>query len=107
MRRNSGLIIQHSALCWGEATTTILYLSLTIAMVVAGARVEAQQPQKIPRIGYLAGTSPATESTRTEAIRLALRELGYIEGQNITIEYRYAEGKRDREPQFASELVSL
>jgi len=107
MRRNSGLIIQHSALCWGEATTTILYLSLTIAMVVAGARVEAQQPQKIPRIGYLAGTNPATESTRTEAIRLALRELGYIEGQNITIEYRYGQGRVAPLPELAADLVRL
>ncbi len=47
------------------------------------------------------------ESTRAEAIRLALRELGYIEGQNIAIEYRYAEGKRDREPELAAELVRL
>ena len=47
------------------------------------------------------------ESTRSEAIRLALRELGYIEGQNIAIEYRYAEGKRDRLPELAAELVRL
>jgi putative ABC transport system substrate-binding protein len=50
---------------------------------------------------------PAHESTRSEAIRLALRELGYIEGQNIAIEYRYAEGKRDRFPELAAELVRL
>ena len=50
---------------------------------------------------------PASESTRSEAIRLALRELGYIEGQNIAIEYRYAEGKRDRLPELAAELVRL
>ena len=49
----------------------------------------------------------ATESARSEAIRLALRELGYIEGQNIAIEYRYAEGKRDRFPELAAELVRL
>ena len=66
----------------------------------------AQQPKKVPRIGYLAG-SAATESTRTEAIRMALRERGYIEGQNIAIEYRYAEGKRDRLPELAAELVRL
>ena len=59
---------------------------------------EAQQPKKVPRIGYLSAADPATESARAEAIRLALRELGYIEGQNIAIEYRYAEGKRDRAP---------
>ena len=47
------------------------------------------------------------DSPRAEAIRLALRELGYIEGQNIAIEYRYAEGKRDRDPELAAELVRL
>ena len=68
---------------------------------------EAQQPKKVPRIGYLSSHDPATESTRSEAIRLALRERGYIEGQNIAIEYRYAEGKRDRLPELAAELVRL
>ena len=68
---------------------------------------EAQQPKKVPRIGYLSPGEPASESTRAEAIRLALRELGYIEGQNIAIEYRYAEGKRDRFPELAAELVRL
>ena len=67
----------------------------------------AQQPKRVPQIGYLSSSDPATESTRAEAIRLALRKLGYIEGQNIAIEYRYGEGKRDREPQLASELVRL
>ena len=67
----------------------------------------AQQPKKVPRIGYLSANDPATESTRAEAIRLALRALGYIEGQNIAIEYRYAEGKRDRYPELAAELVRL
>ena len=59
---------------------------------------EAQQPKKVPRIGYLSTTDTASDSARAEAIRLALRELGYIEGQNIAIEYRYAEGKPDRAP---------
>ena len=68
---------------------------------------EAQQPKKVPRIGYLSSTDPASESARAEAIRLALRELGYIEGQNIAIEYRYAEGKLDRLPELAAELVRL
>ena len=67
----------------------------------------AQQPKKVPRIGYLSAVDPARESTRSEAIRLALRELGYIEGQNIAIEYRYAEGKLDRLPELAAELVRL
>jgi len=67
----------------------------------------AQQPKKIPRIGYLSRFDPATESARAEAIRLALRERGYIEGQNIAFEYRYAEGKLDRAPELAAELVRL
>jgi putative ABC transport system substrate-binding protein len=69
--------------------------------------VEAQQPKKVPVIGYFSSTDPATESTRAETIRLALRERGYIEGQNIAIEYRYAEGKRVRLPELAAELVRL
>ena len=69
--------------------------------------VEAQQPKKVPRIGYLSNSDPATESTRSEPIRAALRELGYIEGQNIAIEYRYGEGKQDRYPELAAELVRL
>ena len=71
------------------------------------ALAEAQQPKKVPRIGYLSSFDPASESARSEGIRLALRELGYIEGQNIAIEYRYAEGKRDRDPELAAELVRL
>jgi putative tryptophan/tyrosine transport system substrate-binding protein len=68
---------------------------------------EAQQPKKVPRIGYLSSQDPARESARSEPIRLALRELGYIEGQNIAIEYRYTEGKRDRYPELLAELVRL
>ena len=72
-----------------------------------GAEAQAQQPKKVYRIGYLSQFEPARESSRSEAIRLALRELGYIEGQNIAIEYRYAEGKPDRFPDLAAELVRL
>jgi len=67
----------------------------------------AQQPKKVSRIGYLSSFDRSGESARAEAIRLALRERGYIEGQNIAIEYRYAEGKRDRVPELAAELVRL
>ena len=76
-------------------------------LVVVGAVAQAQQPKKVSRIGYLSACDPASESARSEAIRLALRELGYIEGQNIAIEYRYAEGKLDRLPELAAELVRL
>ena len=82
-------------------------VALAVAFAMCGAVAEAQQPKKVPRIGYLSSLDPASESTRAEAIRLALRELGYIEGQNIAIEYRYAEGKLDRLPELAAELVRL
>ena len=66
----------------------------------------AQQPKKIPRIGHLAGSSSANPA-RTEAFRQGLRELGYVEGKNIVIEWRSAEGKSDRLPALAAELVRL
>ncbi len=78
---------------------------LTTLLLTATPPAQAQQQKKVPLIGYLAGTSPATESLRFEAIRLALRERGYIEGQNIATEYRYAEGKQDRYPELVAELV--
>jgi putative tryptophan/tyrosine transport system substrate-binding protein len=84
----------------------VLWLMVTIALATVSI-TEAQQPKKVPRIGYLSTSDAATESTLLEAIRLALRDLGYVEGQNIAIEYRYAEGKRDRFPELAAELVRL
>jgi putative tryptophan/tyrosine transport system substrate-binding protein len=61
---------------------------VAVVLLALGMAVEAQQPKKVPRIGYLSSFDPATDSTRSEAVRRALRELGYIEGQNIAIEYR-------------------
>jgi putative ABC transport system substrate-binding protein len=84
-----------------------LSLLIAVALVAFAVIVEAQQPKKVFRIGYLSNTGAATDSSRAERIRLALRELGYIEGQNIAIEYRYSEGKRDRAPELAAELVRL
>jgi putative ABC transport system substrate-binding protein len=69
--------------------------------------VRAQQPTKIPRIGYLAGTSASAIADRVEAFRQGLRELGYVEGKNIIIEWRYADGNADRERELAVELVRL
>jgi putative ABC transport system substrate-binding protein len=85
----------------------ILALALSALLFVFGALAEAQQPKKVFRIGYLSNTDLTHESARLEAIRLALRELGYIEGQTIAIEYRYAEGKPDQYPELAAELVRL
>ena len=82
-------------------------LALVAAFAMCGAAAQAQQPAKIPRLGYLSPLDAARESSRAKVIRQALRELGYIERQNIAIEYRYAEGKRDRQPELAAELVRL
>jgi putative ABC transport system substrate-binding protein len=68
---------------------------------------EAQQPTKIPRIAYLAGSSLSAAAARTEAFRQGLRELGYIEGKNIVVEWRFGEGKADRVPRLVAELVGL
>jgi putative ABC transport system substrate-binding protein len=73
---------------------------------MCGAVARAQQPAEIPRIGILIPSS-ASSSARVEAFRRRLRELGYVEGKNITIEYRYAEGKLERLPDLAAELVQL
>jgi putative ABC transport system substrate-binding protein len=67
---------------------------------------EAQQAKKVFRIGYIAGRTPSTD-TDVEPIRLAMRQSGYIEGQNIVIEYRYTDGKRDRYPELFADLVRL
>jgi putative ABC transport system substrate-binding protein len=68
---------------------------------------EAQQPTKVPRIGFLAATKPAAVAARVAAFRQGLRELGYAEGKNIVVDYRYAEGNADRERELAAELVRL
>jgi putative ABC transport system substrate-binding protein len=87
--------------------TKIISFLLATLLLVSIHLAEAQQPKKVTRIGYLSSFDPASDSDGTEAIRLALRELGYIEGQNIAIEYRYTEGKRDRYPELLAELVRL
>ena len=86
--------------CW----SSILVVAALLAVAVLA---EAQQPAKVPRIGYLAGITAEAQSARIEAFRQGLRELGYVEGKNIVIESRYAEGKSDRLPTLAAELVRL
>jgi len=80
--------------------------AIVVALTVCEARAEAQ-PAKIPRIGHLNAPSLSALAARTEAFRQGLRALGYLEGKNIVIEYRYAEGKLDRLPALAAELVRL
>src|SRR6266498_4177218 len=81
---------------------------LFVVILLAGSVIaEAQQPAKIPRIGFQLDSSPSTVPARLEAFRRGLRELGYIEEKNIVFEWRSAEGKPDRRSELAAELVRL
>ncbi len=80
---------------------------LTIALLSVAPLAEAQQAKKVHRIGFLVPGSSATFSARIEALRQGLRNLGYVEGKDIVIEYRYAEGKLERLPNLAAELIRL
>jgi putative ABC transport system substrate-binding protein len=84
-------------------TVTVLISVLCFALRTA----QAQQPKTIPRIGYLSVLSPSSDSARIEAFRQGLRDVGYFEGQNISIEPRYAQGKLDQLSDLAGELIRL
>ena len=89
----------------------ISVLTLCAMLFALSCSASAQQPKKVRRIGYLSSADAARDSARAEAIRLALRTLGYVEGQNIAFEYRYAEGELDRLPAlrpswYVSRLIS-
>src|SRR5262244_2061103 len=84
-----------------------LLLALGALLFAFCVSVEAQQPTKVPRIGYLDATSPVAASARIGVFRQALREFGYVEGKSIVVEYRWAEGKIERVPNLAAELVHL
>ena len=87
--------------CWGVA-------AISLGSVFGAASVRAQQPVKnLPRIGYLSASSLAAIASRTEAFRDGLKDLGYVDGKNISIEYRYGDGKLDRVPALATELMRL
>ena len=81
--------------------------ALCASLLALSHSAEAQQPKKIPRIGYLFANFPTTSPARREAFRQGLRELGYVEGKDIFIEYRYAEGKLGRLSELAAELVQV
>ena len=85
----------------------IYRIALCTMLIALSLSAEAQQPAKIPRIGYLTASALSAQSARIEAFRQGLRELGYVEGKNIVIEWRSAEGKLDRLPALAAELVRL
>lgn len=84
-----------------------LLVILVLGALAASLAVEAQPAGKVYRIGFLGAASPSQLAGQMEGLRLGLRELGYVEGKNITIEYRWAEGKYDRLPALATELVRL
>ena len=85
----------------------VLSLLVVVVLLAVAVIAEAQQPAKVPRIGFLTVASASAIAARHEAFRQGLRELGYVEGKNIIIEYRHAEGKPDRLPAVAAELVRL
>jgi putative tryptophan/tyrosine transport system substrate-binding protein len=86
---------------------TLFCIALSAVLLALTLPAGAQQPTKVPRIGFLNTNAPAAFTTRTEGFRQGLRELGYVEGKNILIEYRYAEGKLDLLPSLAAEIVRL
>jgi len=81
--------------------------AIVLTFAFGGILAQAQQPAKVARIGFLSSLSPAAVSARMDAFRQGLRELGYVEGKNIVIESRWAEGKTERLPELAAELVRL
>ena len=95
--KDSALITQHSVLCF----------ALCAMLSALSSVAQAQQQGKVSRIGYLSSGFPSTNPEFREAFRQGLRDLGYVEGKNIFIEYRWAEGKFDRVPELAAELVRL
>ena len=87
------------------AVTSIL---VVVVLLAVGMTAEAQQPTKVPRIGYVTETGDfSSPSPNLEAFRQGLRDLGYVEGKNLVIEFRSAEGKPDRIPSLVAELVQL
>src|SRR5437016_11757509 len=107
------MIVSATAVCVIASSTrcamkkaTLLSILVVAVQLAGGVIAEAQQPKKIPRIGFLAAT-PSASSDRTDTFRQGLRELGYGEGENIIMENRRAEGQFERLPDLAAELVHL
>ena len=87
--------------------SSILFFAFAAWLFPFCVFVEAQQPAKVPRIAYLGGASPSAIAYRTDAFRQQLRELGYVEGKNVIVDFRYAEEKLERLPSLAGDLVRL
>jgi putative ABC transport system substrate-binding protein len=85
----------------------LLSILFVVALLAVAVIAEAQQPKKVSQIGYLSAGQVKETGARYEAFRQVLRELGYVEGKNIIIEFRSADGKFDRLPALAAELVRL
>jgi len=102
--RSQRLVISRS---WEKPRKKIIHLALSAILFALCAPAEAQQPGKIPRIAYLAAGTASQQAAQLEDFRRGLRELGYVEGKNIVIEWRWAEEKFDRLPDLAAELVRL
>jgi putative tryptophan/tyrosine transport system substrate-binding protein len=86
---------------------SLMLLLIVVITVAQGIIAEAQQPKKVPRIGFMIGSSPSIVPDRVEGFRQGLRDLGYVEGKNVVIEYRVAESKVERLPELLAELVRL
>jgi putative tryptophan/tyrosine transport system substrate-binding protein len=86
---------------------TLALFLIVVVLDVGAAIANAQQAKKVPRIGFVSAASSSANAARIGAFRQGLRELGYVEGKNIVIESRYAEGKLDRLPALVAELVRL
>src|SRR5215510_9904429 len=91
----------------GRGNEKLIGVGLCVLVLALGFSVEAQQSKKVPRIGLLVPFSESSDSPRRDAFLQGLRDLGYVEGKNIAIEYRYTEGELDRLPDLAAELVRL
>ncbi len=92
---------------WGHMNRRTFISGITFGLLAVPLAADAQQAGKVPRIGFLRATSPSDRPPLLDAFRQGLRELGWVEGQNIVIDYRYAEGRFDRLPGLAAELVRL
>jgi putative ABC transport system substrate-binding protein len=93
---------------WPPSRSPARFLvALVLSLLMVPLAAEAQPPKHVPRIGLLITNSRASEATNIEAFRRGLQALGYVEGQNLMLEYRYADGNLEQLPPFAAELVRL